>query len=224
MLFSLDLNTAFPVEVLLSPEFLHNTSIPSDITSDMISQAESVAYGGLLTSNNSLYVYGGGGTPDQNSQNVLASYDLTTSTWQSISILGDSCINEPRYFGQSASDLVSGLAFFLGGTGGFPGMLRFNTSNPSQVPCANQTLGSGSNGLSVPDTHGGAMVYLPVGEAGALLLLGGSNVSSSYKCNIQIIRSYIRILPFLRSGSYHLWRTLQSTIFILALGQSVCIP
>ncbi|KAA6410841.1 MAG: hypothetical protein FRX48_05151 [Lasallia pustulata] len=98
VLFSLDLSSTFPVETLLSPDFLHNTSIPLDIVPSMLSQTESNWAGALFASNDSIYVYGGGDLSGA-AENILASYNVTTSTWNPVTVSGGDFENNPCVFG-----------------------------------------------------------------------------------------------------------------------------
>ena len=217
VLFSLDLSTTFPVETLLSPDFLHNTSISLDIVPALLSQTESLWAGALFASNDSIYIYGGGDSSG-GSENTLASYNVTTSTWNPVAVSGGEFENDSRSFGQSVSIPASGLAFFVGGTDGVQGMLRFDESDSSRISWTNQTLSNGSRGISIPDSVAGGMVYLPVGKAGILLLLGGSNVSG-----LKVIPSVLLIHERLRHGPpgrCYPWQMLLSMISIPVPGQS----
>lgn len=178
VLFSLDLETSFPVEDLLSPDFLHNISIPSTVTPDIINQVESIWSGALFATNDTLYIYGGGDV-DENPMHDLASYNITTNSWKQVSISGGDFEIGRRVLGQGVSDPISGLSFFTGGSNNVGGMLRLDASNPDDVTWTNQTKFSGSKGESVPEVLSGGLVYLPVGKAGILLLLGGSDANSS---------------------------------------------
>lgn len=173
-LFSLDLDTSFPVEGSLSQDFFHNISIPSTILPGITNPVESSS-GPLFTTNDSFYVYESG--DEGKYGHTLASYNTSTNSWKQVFISGGEFERAPE-IGQGVSDPISGLSFFFGGSRSHRGMLRLNASNPDDVTWTNQTAKfSGSEEDSIPEIAGGAFVYLPVGKAGALLLFGGNDIS-----------------------------------------------
>ena len=170
-LFYLDLDTSFPVEVLLSSDFLHNVSVLATTTPDIINQTKSIWAGALLATNSSLYVYGGVGP----NTSALAAYNAATSSWEQVTISGaDNGIGGGLY-SQSVSDPISGLSFVTGGTSGVQGMLTFNPSNPRDLKWTPHTERNGTKTVSMPNAFGGGLVYLPVGKAGVLIMFGGSD-------------------------------------------------
>lgn len=184
-LFSLDLKSEFPVEDLLSTDVIHNISIPQDLVPNIKDQTLAPWSGALFSTNHSLYVYGsgtsllfGGNEPDSVTQHTLASYNSSTGRWTSVSPLGGSFNGDARLWGSSTSDPLSGSSFFTGGANNVQGMLEFNASDPNNITWTNYTEGHGLNGRS-PDVIAGGMVFLPFGQAGVLLLLGGANVSAA---------------------------------------------
>lgn len=184
-LFSLDLKGEFPVEDLLSADIIHNISIPQDLVPNIKDQTVAPWSGALFSTNHSLYVYGsgtsslfGGNEPDSVTQHTLASYNSSTSRWTSVSPLGGSFNGDARLWGSSTSDSMSGTSFFTGGANNVQGMLEFDASNPNNITWKNYTEGHGLNGPS-PGVIAGGMVFLPFGQAGVLLLLGGANVSAA---------------------------------------------
>lgn len=173
-LFFLDLDTSFPVEVLLSSDFLHNVSVLPTTTPDIINQTESIWAGALFATNSSLYVYGGV-DPNVVPTSALAAYNAATSSWEEVTISGaDNGIGGGQY-SQSVSDPISGLSFVTGGSSGVQGMLTFNASNPDDLTWTRHTERNETKTVSMPNVFGGGLVYLPVGKAGVLILFGGSD-------------------------------------------------
>ena len=177
-LFSLDLTSQFPVEDLLSADFVRNISIPHDVVPNIEDQTVAPWSGALFSTNTSLYVYGsgtsplfGGKEPDSITEHTLASYNSTTHQWSPISPSGGNFIGDARLWGSSTSDPMSGLSYFTGGANNVRGMLEFNASDPSHVTWKNHTEGQ-LDGPS-PDIIAGGMVFLPFG------LLGGANASTA---------------------------------------------
>ena len=138
-LFSLDLDTSFPVEVLLSSDFLHNVSVLPTTTN----QTKALWAGALFATNSSLYVYGGDTVP-------LAVYNAGTSSWKQVNISGAANGIGGGQFSQSVSDPISGLSFFTGGTYGAQGLLTFNASNPDDLTWTPHTERNGTKTVSMP--------------------------------------------------------------------------
>ena len=174
--FVLDLASQFPVEVLLSTDYYRNVSIPLDLVPNIKDQAESYWSGALFSTNDSFYIYGSGSSdPLQATRHTIANYNMSSKAWNSITPSGGDFNGDPRLYGQKASNPVTGMSYFTGGLNNVTGMLEFNASDPDHVTWANITQGNGIHGTG-PEVFAGEMVILPFGEAGILLLLGGSNV------------------------------------------------
>ena len=183
--FALDLASQFPVEDLLSRDFYRNVSIPLDIVPNIKDQAGAFSSGALFSTNDSFYIYGsgsspllGGGDPPQATRHTIASYNMNSNIWSSVKPSGGDFNGDARLWGQTASDPVAGMSYFTGGANNVQGMLEFNASDPGHVTWVNITQGSGILGTG-PIVIAGGMVFLPFGEAGVLLLLGGANVRVS---------------------------------------------
>ena len=175
--FAIDLASQFPVEDLLSRDFYRNISIPLDIVPNIEDQARSFGSGALFSTNDSFYIYGSGGSDDlpQATRHTIASYNMSSNAWNSVKPSGGDLNGDARLFGQTASDPVTGMSYFTGGTNNVEGMLEFNASDPGHVTWANITQGTGIHGTD-PIVIAGGMVFLPFGEAGVLLLLGDASV------------------------------------------------
>ena len=191
--FSIDLVSQFPVEDLLSRDVYRNISIPLDIVPNIKEQAGSSSSGALFSTNDSFYIYGsgtspllGGDDPPQATRHTVASYNMNSDAWNSVKPSGGDFNGDARLWGQTASDPVTGMSYFTGGANNVQGMLEFNASDPSHVTWANITQGNGIDD-SGPIVIAGGMVFLPFGEAGVLLLLGGANVRVS---NLSLQLSY----------------------------------
>ena len=183
--FAIDLASQFPVEDLLSRDFYRNISIPPDIVPNIKDQAGSPLSGALFSTNDSFYIYGSGTSPlfgaddpPQVTRHTIASYNMSSNAWTSVKPSGGDFNGDARLLGQMASDAVTGMSYFTGGANNVQGMLEFNASDPGHVTWANITQGTGIHGTD-PIVIAGGMVFLPFGEAGVLLLLGGANVRVS---------------------------------------------
>ena len=189
--FALDLAHQFPVEVFLSKEFVRNISIPLDIVPNIKDQAGSPWSGALFSTNDSFYIYGsgtsplfGGDDPPQATRHTVASYNMSSNAWNSVTPSGGDFNGDARLYGQTASDPVTGMSYFTGGADNVQGMLEFNASDPGHVTWTNITQNTGIRDTS-PMAIAGGMVFLPFGQAGVLLLLGGANVREAirvYNC------------------------------------------
>lgn len=178
-LLSLNLTSQFPVERAIPQALLNNSTINSDFTvayESALRTSNGDATGAFWTTNDTLYVYGGGfATPT----NTLSAYNVTTGHWKEVNVTGGNLNFGNRTSSLYASVPDSGLGFIYGGTTYMGGMIRFDASNPSNLSWTNETLGSGSYGVDVPNLDSGAMVYIPAGEEGMLISFGGGNVRYS---------------------------------------------
>lgn len=183
--FTLDLASQFPVEDLLSRDFYRNVSIPLDIVPNIKEQAETAWSGALFSTNDTFYIYGSGVSSSLDgddlplaTRHTIASYNMDSNSWNSVKPSGGDFNGDARLWGQTASDPVTGMSYFTGGANNVQGMLEFNASDPSHVTWANITQATGIHGDG-PMVIQGGMVFLPFGEGGVLLLLGGASVRVS---------------------------------------------
>lgn len=177
MLFSLDLNSPFPVETLLTPSFVQNTTVPFNARPRELSGYPDAGQGALFATNDSFLVYAKD-DPSASPDHTLVSYNVSARQWGSTSLSGGNFQNNPQTAGMGASDPVSGLSFFIGGWDGIGGLLKIDTSDSSW---ANENTRIHSTEDVFPRIGGGGLVYLPIGKAGILLLIGGYNVSPQFK-------------------------------------------
>ncbi|KAL2828072.1 hypothetical protein BJY01DRAFT_255506 [Aspergillus pseudoustus] len=107
---------------------------------------------------------------DRDETIAIAAYNVSTGEWSEVEVVDDRFNSGRRAVAQYATASEAGLGFILGGV--LPtvgGMLRFDASGPENLSWTNETLGSGSNGIEVPNLQGGAMVYIPAGKQGILM-------------------------------------------------------
>ena len=185
-IFTLDLETRFPVEDLLSTDSYRNVSIPLDLVPNIKEQAEAHLSGALFATNDSFYIYGSGASPlfggtsgvdpGEPTAHTLASYNASTEKWGSVSPSGGDFNSDARLLGQATSDPMTGTSYFTGGANNVQGVLEFDASDYDHIIWTNHTRSTGLSGTS-PAVIAGGMVFLPFGKAGILLLLGGANVS-----------------------------------------------
>ena len=176
-MYSIDLTTSFPVDTRLTPSFVRNQTIPTNLTFTYNNQSTgSVSTGALFATNDSIWVYGQGISP-LNGFNTLASYNTTTQSWSTVSLSGGDFQKDTRGDGTGVSDAVSGLSFFIGGDNSVGGLLKTDLSDPAHPSWTNLSAQLHSTGAEIPQTFGAGMIYLPIGKYGVLLLMGGMVVS-----------------------------------------------
>ncbi|KAL4791305.1 hypothetical protein BDV19DRAFT_393286 [Aspergillus venezuelensis] len=178
----LDLNSDFPVKRAIPQSLLHSES-------ESIGRDESIAYsnaadytgrdpeGALWAINDTIYVFGG---LSSSPTNQIAAYNAESGEWQDSFVSGGE-LNFGRRGGATyASDFGSGLGFVVGGRLPYMGgMIRFDGSEPGNLSWTNETLGDGSFGVDVPNLHAGSTLYIPAGNQGMLISLGGRNLTAS---------------------------------------------
>ena len=156
--------------------------VPDDLTPRISAEASSIG-GEFWYDNTTIYLYSGisastnadGG--NLTADNILAAYNTSKNSWETVTVGGGNFDFGNRISASYASDPQSGLSFHLGGEFDIetPGLVEFNASNPSHPTWVNQTSG-GTAGTPVPDVLEGSMVFLPYGDEGILIQLGGYNV------------------------------------------------
>ncbi|KAI9892631.1 MAG: hypothetical protein M1814_001324 [Vezdaea aestivalis] len=174
----LDLTKSFPVQAPLSYTTVKTIRPDFEVTPSLLNQTLSQA-GEFWYSKDSLFLYAGFGKTGAPNipTNGLTYYNTTSQKWGVKQVGGGDYNAGERYEGSFTSVPDQGLAFHLGGDFNTPspGLLTFNISNPNTPRWTNQTLGNSTQGLPVPVTLQGVMTYLPVGESGILLEMGGYN-------------------------------------------------
>ncbi len=167
------LDTKFPVEEPIPSDRLNSVTIPEDVTPFGVNQ--SLVAGPLFYTNDSIYVVAGMGDA---ANNVLPVFDTTTEDWSAVTVEGGNFNTHNRLQSVVASDQRTGLSFMIGGDlGRFHfGMIRFDASDEASPQWTNETTNDVSGGIEVPSILEGSMVYLPMGEAGVLLAIGGYDV------------------------------------------------
>jgi hypothetical protein len=181
-LYYLDLTTSFPVEQSISTAYLKSVEVRDNLTPRITAQAATNG-GEFWYDNTTIYLYAGITTPKNadggnfTGDNVLAAYNTSTNSWETVTVEGGDFDFGNRVSASYASDPQSGLSFHLGGEFDVetPGLVEFNASNPSHPTWVNQTNG-GTAGVPVPDVLEGSMAFLPYGDEGILIQLGGYNV------------------------------------------------
>lgn len=172
-LFTLRLNESFSVTGLLTDQ-LYSSDLPSDVPWDSES-------GAFFYDNTTLYLYAGLPSSDESATNRLWAYNVMDSLWREVTVKGGNYQHGSRETALFASIPGAGLSFFSGGKeGDTPGIIRFNSSNPATLTWENDTSFSYSNLKSPgPLRSEGQLVFIPVGEQGVLISIGGYNVCSS---------------------------------------------
>ena len=166
------------MEATIPYGLLNEETIPTDI-SGAVDNANGTGNlfdptgGALFNDKENLYVYGG--VPGDIENNVLARYELSSKTWSNVTVKGGDFNHGNRSDGIWTSVPESSLSFILGGRMPFtgPSMLRLDTSNQDYPTWTNESLGSGSYGVEVPNLGGGNMAYIPAGSEGMLVVFGG---------------------------------------------------
>lgn len=175
-LFTLKLNESFSVSGLITDE-LYSSNLPSDVAWDSAS-------GVFFYDNTTLYLYAGLPNPDESATNRLWAYNVLDSLWREVTVNGGNYQHGSRGSALYASIPGAGLSFLSGGQDGdTPGILRFNSSNPAALTWENDTSFSYNNLKSPrPLRSEGQLIFVPVGEQGVLISIGGYNVCTS--CHI----------------------------------------
>lgn len=128
----------------------------------------------LWYSNDTLYTF-----PSKGDQNILETFDTTTNMWSSITVSGSN-VNLKNGSSEMLATIPSrGLSFSFGVSMfqayAQQGFITFNASQPDSPNWNNQTV-NGQDGIQVPFISEAELVYLPMGNEGVLLLIGGIDV------------------------------------------------
>lgn len=113
--------------------------------------------------------------------------------WSSITVSGSN-VNLKNESSEMLATIPSrGLSFSFGTsefqTAGQPGFITFNASTANSPNWNNQTM-TGREGIQVPFASEAELVYLPMGNEGVLLLMGGIDVCfQSYVMESRILNS-----------------------------------
>ena len=162
------------VEEPIAQSILESYALPSNLT--FLWEAYAAPYmsedtmGALWYANDTLYA-----SNPALAQNTLGSFNTTTNEWDYVSVSGNSV---DMMFGSSemiASDPFGGV-YFTFSPPGLPGFVTLDARTSESLSWTNHTTG-GSEGIDVPYVGLGELVYLPMGAAGVLLLIGGYDVS-----------------------------------------------
>ncbi|KAJ5895351.1 hypothetical protein N7495_007042 [Penicillium taxi] len=178
-LYSIGLNSQFPVERSIPQAVLNNHTITSKKSvayENALRTSGGDANGAIWSIDDSIYVFGGGfKTPNDK----LSVYNVSTDKWKDVTVAGGNFNFGNRTSVQFASAPDSGLGFIYGGSAPYmSGMIRFNATDPDNLSWTNETLGNGSYGTQVPNLNAGAMVYIPAGKEGMLISFGGGNITA----------------------------------------------
>ncbi|KAL8817397.1 MAG: hypothetical protein Q9223_003764 [Gallowayella weberi] len=171
-LFSLDLETQFPVETLLASTFVQNSTIPFNVTPANIA-GNGNWQGALFATNDSFLTYAQD-DPSEEETHTLVSYNSTSQQWGSVSLSGGDFQSDPRSSGTGVSDPMSGLSFYLGGDHNIGGLLKVELADTNNPSWSNITTAFRDTQDPIPQIWGGGMVFLAIGKAGILLVIGGS--------------------------------------------------
>ncbi|KAL4904745.1 hypothetical protein BDW74DRAFT_154510 [Aspergillus multicolor] len=186
-LYRLSLNASFPVEESIPASLLQSTPIPSESIA-YESAADSNGYsadGALWPFIDTVYAFGGRSSlTSSTAADRISRYDTSSNEWTDVSVTGGALNFGRREAASFATAPESRLGFILGGQ--YPymsGMVRFDASNPNKLSWTNETLNNGSFGEEVPNLHGAAMIYIPAGSEGMLIVFGGRNISVTLEEN-----------------------------------------
>ncbi|KAL8918436.1 MAG: hypothetical protein Q9208_007341 [Pyrenodesmia sp. 3 TL-2023] len=174
-LFWLNLNETFPVDTFIAKSTLGSVDAPPDVTANFDEQLESLG-GAFFYDNTTIYLFSGMGEDSTTVIDEVATYDIEAEDWLSSTVQGGSFAFGDRQNLLYASVPQFGTSFALGGN--YPivkGLLRFNSTIQDSLRWTNIT--EDSNGGAVPSNIGGAMVHVPMGKLGVLLVIGGADSS-----------------------------------------------
>ncbi|KAI9794944.1 MAG: hypothetical protein M1833_007318 [Piccolia ochrophora] len=175
----IELDSSLQADAHIPADRVMSSQTPLDLTPRTRQQVLRSKDLPFLYENTTLYLYNGWRDQDMAADNVLPAYNVSSKTWSASTISGGNFQFGNRGGGLSVSVPATGQAFFLGGDFNLavPGMVRVDLSDASDPSWTNETKGNGSQGDPVPNILAGEMVYLPVGEAGALVTFGGYDKS-----------------------------------------------
>jgi hypothetical protein len=165
-LFSIPLNTSFPADGLLSSTIFTEVDAPKQWNYQ----------GAFFQDANETLLYCFGGYYDQPQPiNDLNTFNITSGEWSIVSVRGGNFNHGRRLFSSDAisSGSSEALGFVAGGREEFfPGMIRFNGSNPTYPEWRNETMNN------PPLTIAGSMIFIRLGPKGSLINFGGYNTYS----------------------------------------------
>lgn len=106
----------------------------------------------------------------------MATYDSGADDWFASTVAGGAFGFSDRLNLLYASVPQFGKSFALGGNSGIiQGFLYFDSSVPDSLTWTNVT--QDATGNDVPSNIGGAMIHVPMGRSGILLVIGGAESS-----------------------------------------------
>ncbi|KAL8836933.1 MAG: hypothetical protein Q9170_002733 [Blastenia crenularia] len=173
-LFWFNLNETFPVDNFIANSTLSYVDAPSGLTESFNDQIES-AGGAFFYDNSSLYLFSGTGKSTSQDSH-MAKYDSEIGDWSASSVNGGAFNFNDRQNLLYASVPQFGKSFALGGDIDIvKGFVKFDSSNTDDLTWTNVTKDVG--GRDVPSNIGGALIHVPMGKLGVLLVIGGADSS-----------------------------------------------
>ncbi|KAI9668508.1 MAG: hypothetical protein M1829_005325 [Trizodia sp. TS-e1964] len=165
----LDLNTTFPVETFIANASIGLSHIPSyDPAQD--------SGGSFFYDNTTVYVFAGLGDVDHVITNQLKSYNASAKNWSDVAVAGGNFNRGSRFKGLHTSDPGTGRSWYSGGFDtNIRGMIQFDSSVSTGPTWTNTT--SVMTEISGANNLGGELVFVPMGQAGVLIAIGGYDTS-----------------------------------------------
>lgn len=170
-LFSLDLSTNLTAQAFVPDSYLQRYPLPSDVVH---SGTFSIQAPLLWYSNDTLYT-----SPSTGDHSLLRTFDTITNMWSSITISGSDVTLKNESSEMLAAIPSRGLSFSFGvsmfQTSAQPGFITFNASQADSPNWKNQ-ITNGQEEIPIPFISEAELVYIPIGNEGVLLLIGGIDV------------------------------------------------
>ncbi len=152
-----------------------SVAAPPNLTAGFGDQIGSLG-GAFFYDNTTIYLFSGLGEDSTTVSNELATYDTEAGDWLSSTVAGGSFASGDRQNLLYASVPQFGTSFALGGN--YPivkGLLKYDSTVQNNLRWTNIT--QDADGGSIPSNIGGAMVHVPMGKLGVLLIIGGADSS-----------------------------------------------
>ncbi|KAF2138423.1 uncharacterized protein K452DRAFT_361121 [Aplosporella prunicola CBS 121167] len=171
-LFTLRLNQTFSVSGYIPGDQLYSSAVPSNVSWNTTD-------GVFFYDNTTLYMYAGLSKSDDSATNHLWAYHVLNSLWEKVTVAGGNFQHGSRGGSIHTSIPGTGMSFLSGGMDGdTSGILRFSSSDHTSLSWENDTSFIYDDPESPGPLRGeGQLIFVPVGEQGVLISIGGYNTA-----------------------------------------------
>lgn len=185
-LYWLRLNDAIDVHAPIDMAVVGELPLPgksNDALTGGLTPKSGGAAGTFFYDHTMLYAYTGMVGPETDGiNNALWSFNTSNGEWSLVDVDGGRVSFGNNSEGVHASDARTGTSFYTGGwamafNGTNNGTVKFQSDNTGVPQWSFMTAQQGEQGEQGPDILKGAMVYVPLGQAGLLVAFGGYNTA-----------------------------------------------